>query len=110
MLAAAHTPVMTAEVVKALGPSADSILVDATFGCGGHTRALFEYLGPKGRIYGMDRDPEACVIARDWAKGESRLTVIQAPFSKLSDELLRAGVAGRVSGIVLDLGVSSFEC
>ena len=107
MLAAAHTPVMTAEVVKALGPSADSILVDATFGRGGHTRALLECLGPKGRIYAMDRDPEACAIARDWAKGESRLTVIQAPFSKLSDELLRAGVTGRVSGIVLDLGVSS---
>ena len=55
----------------------------------------------------MDRDPEACAIARDWAEGESRLTVIQAPFSKLSDELIRAGIAGQVSGIVLDLGVSS---
>ena len=107
MLSAAHSPVMTEEVVKALGPSEDSILVDATFGRGGHTRALLKYLGLKGRIYAMDRDPEACAIARDWAEGESRLTVIQAPFSKLSDELIRAGIAGQVSGIVLDLGVSS---
>ena len=107
MLSAAHSPVMTAEVVKALGPSEGSILVDATFGRGGHTRALFKHLGPKGRIYAMDRDPEACAIARDWAEGETRLTVIQAPFSKLSDELIRAGIAGQVSGIVLDLGVSS---
>ena len=107
MLSAAHSPVMTAEVVKALAPSEGSILVDATFGRGGHTRALFKHLGPKGRIYAMDRDPEACAIARDWAEGESRLTVIHAPFSKLSDELIRAGIAGQVSGIVLDLGVSS---
>lgn len=107
MLSAAHSPVMTAEVVKALGPSEGSILVDATFGRGGHTRALFKHLGPKGRIYAVDRDPEACAIARDWAEGEPRLTVIQAPFSKLSDELIRAGIAGQVSGIVLDLGVSS---
>ena len=45
MLSAAHSPVMTEEVVKALGPSEDSILVDATFGRGGHTRALLKYLG-----------------------------------------------------------------
>ena len=55
----------------------------------------------------MDRDPEACAIARDWAQGERRLRVVHAPFSKLSDELHAAGVAGQVSGIVLDLGVSS---
>ena len=107
MLAAPHSPVMTAEVVKALDPSEDSILVDATFGRGGHTRALLDRLGVKGRIYAMDRDPEACAIARDWAQGEQRLRVIHAPFSKLSDELLGAGIAGQVSGIVLDLGVSS---
>ena len=107
MLAAPHSPVMTAEVVKALDPSEDSILVDATFGRGGHTRALLDRLGVKGRVYAMDRDPEACAIARDWAQGERRLRVVHAPFSKLSDELHAAGVAGQVSGIVLDLGVSS---
>ena len=107
MLAAPHSPVMTAEVVKALDPSEDSILVDATFGRGGHTRALLDRLGTNGRVYAMDRDPEACAIARDWAQGEHRLTVVHAPFSKLSDELHAAGIAGQVSGIVLDLGVSS---
>lgn len=107
MLAAPHSPVMTAEVVKALDPSEDSVLVDATFGRGGHTRVLLDRLGAKGRVYAMDRDPEACAIARDWAQGERRLRVVHAPFSKLSDELHAAGVAGQVSGIVLDLGVSS---
>ena len=107
MLAAPHSPVMTAEVVKALDPSEDSVLVDATFGRGGHTRVLLDRLGAKGRVYAMDRDPEACAIARDWAQGERRLRVVHAPFSKLSDELHAAGIAGQVSGIVLDLGVSS---
>ena len=107
MLAAPHSPVMTAEVVKALDPSEDSVLVDATFGRGGHTRVLLDRLGAKGRVYAMDRDPEACAIARDWAQGEHRLRVVHAPFSKLSDELHAAGIAGQVSGIVLDLGVSS---
>ena len=55
----------------------------------------------------MDRDPIACAFAKDWASVEPRLNVIQAPFSKLSEELLDLGIAGKVSGIVLDLGVSS---
>ncbi len=107
MLAAAHAPVMTAEVVEALNPSAEGILVDATFGRGGHTRALLDCLGPHGQVFALDRDPDACAIAREWAAGESRLTVIQAPFSELSGVLREAKVAGRVTGIVLDLGVSS---
>ncbi len=106
-LAEAHTPVMSAEVVSALRPDADAILVDATFGRGGHTRALMEHLGPEGQLFAMDRDPMACAFAKDWASVEPRLKVIQAPFSKLSEELLNFGIAGKVSGIVLDLGVSS---
>ncbi|MGA1696854.1 MAG: 16S rRNA (cytosine(1402)-N(4))-methyltransferase, partial [Arenicellales bacterium] len=47
----AHAPVMSAEVVAALHPSDDDILVDATFGRGGHTRALLEKLGPNGRMF-----------------------------------------------------------
>jgi len=103
----AHAPVMSAEVVAALHPSDDDILVDATFGRGGHTRALLEKLGPNGRMFVMDRDPVACAFARQWAAGEPRLTVIQAPFSKLADALGMHGIAGRVGGLVLDLGVSS---
>lgn len=107
MLAEAHAPVMSAEVVEALRPRPDSILVDATFGRGGHTRALLQRLGPSGQMVVMDRDPVACAFAREWAAGEPRLTVVHAPFSKLKQALTELGVAGRVGGIVLDLGVSS---
>ena len=107
MLAAAHAPVMTAEVVEALNPKSDGIFVDATFGRGGHTRAILDRLDHQGRVVAIDRDPTACTVAREWATSESRLTVIQAPFSELSFALTNAGVACRVTGIVLDLGVSS---
>ena len=92
-LAKAHTPVMSAEVVSALRPDADAILVDATFGRGGHTRALMRHLGPVGQLFAMDRDPIACAFAKDWASVEPRLNVIQAPFSKLSEELLDLGLS-----------------
>jgi len=103
----AHAPVMSTEVVAALNPRADSILVDATFGRGGHTRALLNRLGPTGRMFVLDRDPVACAFARKWAAGEPRMAVIQAPFSKLFEALETHGIAGRVGGLVLDLGVSS---
>ncbi len=103
----AHAPVMSTEVVAALNPRADSILVDATFGRGGHTRALLNRLGPTGQMFVLDRDPVACAFARKWAAGEPRMTVIQAPFSKLFEALETHGIAGRVGGLVLDLGVSS---
>ena len=56
MSTAGHTSVMVKEVVEALNIRPDGTYVDATFGRGGHTRAILECLGPAGRVLAIDRD------------------------------------------------------
>ena len=79
-----HSPVMLGEAVQALQIKENGIYVDATFGRGGHTRAILDRLGPDGRVVAIDRDPEACSAARSSFRGESRLTIVHAKFSDLS--------------------------
>ena len=104
-----HSPVMVGEVMQALNVQDSGTYVDATFGRGGHTRAILECLGPEGRVLAIDRDPEACAASRNLFPTETRLTVVHAPFSDLSKILHARNLAQRVIGIVLDLGVSSTQ-
>ncbi|MDP6855020.1 MAG: 16S rRNA (cytosine(1402)-N(4))-methyltransferase, partial [Arenicellales bacterium] len=107
MSAPEHAPVMVEEIVEALNIRPDGIYVDATFGRGGHTRAILEHLGPSGRVLAIDRDPAACRHAREWMALEPRLSIAQAPFAELARVLEDVGLDHHVAGIVLDLGVSS---
>ena len=100
---------MVGEVMQALNVQDSGTYVDATFGRGGHTRAILESLGPEGRVLAIDRDPEACAASRNLFPAETRLTVVHAPFSDLSKILNARNLAQRVIGIVLDLGVSSTQ-
>ena len=100
---------MAGEVMQALNVQDSGTYVDATFGRGGHTRAILECLGPEGRVLAIDRDPEACAASRNLFPAETRLTVVHAPFSDLSKILHARNLAQRVIGIVLDLGVSSTQ-
>ena len=100
---------MVGEVMQALNVQDSGTYVDATFGRGGHTRAILECLGPEGRVLAIDRDPEACAASRNLFPAETRLTVVHAPFSDLSKILNARNLAQRVIGIVLDLGVSSTQ-
>ncbi len=103
-LAHAHVSVLLSEAVDALAIRADGLYVDATFGRGGHSRAVLAQLGPQGRLIAFDRDPAA--IAAGQAVGDARLTLVHSAFSALDDELARLGVQV-VDGVLLDLGVSS---
>jgi 16S rRNA (cytosine1402-N4)-methyltransferase len=100
---------MVGEVMQALNVQDSGTYVDATFGRGGHTRAILECLGPEGRVLAIDRDSEACAASRNLFPAETRLTVVHAPFSDLSKVLHARNLAHRVIGIVLDLGVSSTQ-
>ena len=107
MSASVHVPVMTKEVVQALNIRTDGFYVDATFGRGGHTRAILSRLGPGGRVLAIDRDPDACQYAMQVCSNENRLTFVRAPFSDLHEIIQSRGHVRRVTGVVLDLGVSS---
>jgi len=103
-LPAAHRPVLLVEAIAALAINPDGIYVDATFGRGGHSRAILERLGPQGRLIALDRDPAA--IAAGAALQDARFTLVHAPFSRL-DAVLGEQNVSLVDGILLDIGVSS---
>jgi 16S rRNA (cytosine1402-N4)-methyltransferase len=102
-----HRSVMVEEVLTGLNILPSGYYVDATFGRGGHSRAILERLDAKGRLWVMDRDPEALQVAHQLAKKDPRVTVCPGPFSSLSTFCKEAGLSGRMNGITLDLGVSS---
>jgi len=103
----AHLPVLLDEVLEALALQPDGVCVDATYGRGGHCAGILARLGPAGRVIAFDRDPQAVAAARARFAAEARLTVVPGPFSMMGRHLQAQGLAGRVNGIVFDLGVSS---
>ena len=108
MSAAPHIPVLLDEVIDALDPQPGDVIVDATFGAGGYTRALLER---GATVHAFDRDPDAIASGRSWAEtGESppRLVLHPHRFSEMLDVMTSAGVA-RVDGVVMDIGVSSMQ-
>jgi len=102
-----HITVLLEEAVAALSPRADGCYVDGTFGRGGHSRLILERIGPGGRLLGFDKDPLAIATGNTLAAEDGRFVVVQRSFAELGDELTVRGLAGGVSGILLDLGVSS---
>jgi 16S rRNA (cytosine1402-N4)-methyltransferase len=102
-----HEPVLCEEVVAALNIRPDGLYVDATFGRGGHSRAILGHLGSSGCLLAMDRDPEAAAAAARQFTGETRFTMVQGPFSMLGKTIVERGWHKRVNGILFDLGVSS---
>lgn len=99
-----HRTVLLDEAVDALVTRADGIYVDGTFGRGGHSQAVLARLAPAARLIAFDKDPQAIEVARRIA--DPRLDVVHGSFAQLRDVLATRGGA-RVSGVLLDLGVSS---
>ncbi len=102
-----HITVLLDEAVEGLAVRADGCYLDGTFGRGGHSRLILERLGPDGRLLGFDKDPLAIATGNALAAEDGRFVVVQRSFAELADELAQRGLAGQVSGILLDLGVSS---
>jgi 16S rRNA (cytosine1402-N4)-methyltransferase len=101
-----HEPVLLDAMLAALAPAPGDLLVDATFGGGGYSRAILA--AAPCRVIGLDRDPTAVSRGRSLAAAEPRFTMLQGTFGSLADQLATIGVAA-VDGIVADLGVSSFQ-
>jgi len=100
----AHVPVLLEASVTALRIQTDGTYVDATFGRGGHSRAILARLGARGRLFALDRDPAAVAVGQSW--DDPRFAIVHAAFSQLAEVLRGQGVTA-VDGVLFDLGVSS---
>ena len=105
-----HQTVLLDETVRALVSDANTpavgVFVDATFGRGGHAKALLERLDSSARLYVIDKDPQAVAVAQALASKDSRVVCIHGGFGQIR-ELLAAHDVQAVDGILMDLGVSS---
>lgn len=101
-----HVSVLLEPALEFLAIRPDGIYVDATFGAGGHTRAMLERISGTGRVIALDSDPTAAERAR--ALDSSHLIFASANFRRLADVLDDLGVA-QVDGVLFDLGVSSMQ-
>ncbi|WP_034356768.1 16S rRNA (cytosine(1402)-N(4))-methyltransferase RsmH [Deinococcus phoenicis] len=98
-----HTPVLAAEVLDALAPAPGRVIVDGTLGGAGHTRLLLE---AGAAVIGIDQDPYALNRARE--AGLPHLTVLEGNYRDMRELLAASGVT-QVDGVLLDIGVSSFQ-
>ena len=96
-----HIPALLTETINGLNIKEDGTYVDVTFGGGGHSRAILDKLGPKGRLLGMDQDLDAWGNRLD----DSRFTFVHSNFSFLKNFVRYYGIDG-VDGLLADLGVS----
>jgi len=102
-----HEPVLCEEVLELLLVKADGIYVDATIGGGGHAARVCEFLSEQGRLIGFDSDSDAIEEAsKGLARFGNRVMLIRANFRRMREELRARGIE-KVSGVLLDLGVSS---
>ena len=96
-----HIPALLPEVIKGLDIKPDGTYIDATFGGGGHSRAILARLGDNGRLFGFDRDMDAF----DNAPDDPRFTFVHSDFRYIGN-FLHFYHAGKADGILADLGVS----
>ncbi len=101
-----HKSVLLDETVNSLNIRPDGIYVDGTVGGAGHSSEIAKRLN-SGHLYAFDRDPDAVSVARERLRGYNA-TVIQSNFSEMDERLLELGI-NKVDGIMLDLGVSSYQ-
>jgi 16S rRNA (cytosine1402-N4)-methyltransferase len=104
-----HAPVMVEEIVRFLTPRPGAVYVDATVGEGGHSEVLLRASAPTGQVIGIDRDAEVLEVARQrLAPFEARVHIVHGHAAELRSILDARGVSW-VDGILLDLGVSSYQ-
>lgn len=102
-----HQPVFLDEVIQYLAINPQGIYVDATFGRGGHSRALLQKLGSHGRLLVIDKDPAAIASAQQLAVQDPRVEVHDGSFTCIAAVIKEKGIKEKINGILFDLGVSS---
>lgn len=105
----AHIPVLFRETIDGLNIKEDGIYVDGTLGGAGHASEVCRHLGETGRFIGIDQDGDAiAVAAKRLAEFGSRVSIVRGNYEQMPDIVRSLGVEA-VDGIMLDLGVSSYQ-
>ena len=104
-----HVSVLLNESIENLNIKPDGIYVDGTLGGAGHSYEIAKRLSGKGRLIGIDQDADAIAAATErLAEYKDRVTIIRSNYAAMKSELQKIGIT-QVDGILLDLGVSSFQ-
>jgi 16S rRNA (cytosine1402-N4)-methyltransferase len=100
---------MMDEVINYLNLRPGQIIIDATIGTGGHSKAILERIGPEGRLIGIDRDEDSLAVSRERLREfGDRLTLVHGNFVDINEILEDLNIR-KVDGALFDLGVSSFQ-
>jgi 16S rRNA (cytosine1402-N4)-methyltransferase len=99
--------VLLREAIEALSVKGDGTYLDCTFGRGGHSRAILAQLTEQGRLFSIDKDPQAIAAGMQELGGDSRFSIAQGSFAELGRLARDWGIEGGLDGILFDLGVSS---
>jgi 16S rRNA (cytosine1402-N4)-methyltransferase len=102
-----HKTVLLHEAVAALVVSPGGFYVDGTYGRGGHSRLILRGLSEGGRLLAIDKDEQAVAVGSLDLADDSRFEIVRGSFAELSELIESRGFLGKVSGVLLDLGVSS---
>lgn len=103
-----HTPVMLNECIEGLNINPDGIYVDGTLGGAGHSKEIVKRLSKKGMLIGIDRDEEALKAAKENLKEFSNVKYVHGNHDEIKEILEELNI-DKVDGILLDLGVSSYQ-
>lgn len=103
----AHTTVLLHEAIDALVTDPDGFYIDGTFGRGGHTAELLGRLSNLGSVLAIDKDPEAIAVGKARFAEDARLQLFHGSFADLQSVAADMQRVGDISGVLLDLGVSS---
>ena len=102
-----HIPVLLDEVKEGLNIKKNGIYIDGTFGRGGHSQMILSQLGSKGRLIGIDRDPEASESLNTVFEKDERFKFIKNEMANIKEITFDNFKSDKIDGILLDLGVSS---
>ena len=103
-----HLPVLLNEVIDGLDIKPNGIYVDCTMGGGGHSSEILKKLSPQGHLYGFDRDIDAVNVCKEKFKDNENVTVIHSNYKDASNILKDMGI-NQIDGLLIDLGVSSYQ-
>lgn len=102
-----HVSVLLEEAVAALVTDPAGFYVDGTFGRGGHSGLILQRLSASGSLLAIDKDHAAIAVAQQRFGHDPRFAIVQGSFAGLATQIETQGMAGKVAGVLLDLGVSS---